>query len=92
MFENIGGKIKTLAQIICWLGIVFSVLVGICIIILGSLTSDTAIGSVFSGMSAFTSILYFLLGPLLSWVSSLFIYGFGELIEKVTEIAENNQI
>ena len=29
------------------------------------------------------------LGPVIAWVSSLFIYGFGELIDKVTDIEFN---
>ena len=29
MFDNIGGKIKKLAKIICWIGIILSVITGI---------------------------------------------------------------
>ena len=29
MFKNIGGKIKALAKVICWIGIIGSVLAGI---------------------------------------------------------------
>ena len=29
MFENIGGKIKTLAKVVCWIGIVASVILGL---------------------------------------------------------------
>ena len=32
MFDNIGGKIKTLASVITWLGIVGSVIIGIILI------------------------------------------------------------
>lgn len=47
MFDNIGGKIKVLAQVVCWLGIIISVFLGlinfenggIIVIILGSLFS-----------------------------------------------------
>lgn len=47
MFDNIGGKIKVTAQVICWVGIIISVLIGlasfenggIVLIILGSLSS-----------------------------------------------------
>ena len=30
-------------------------------------------------------------GPIGSWISSFFVYGFGELIEKTSEIAENTK-
>lgn len=47
MFDNIGGKIKVTAQIVCWVGIIISVILGlisfenggIIVIILGSLLS-----------------------------------------------------
>ena len=29
MFDNIGGKIKTLAKVVCWIGIVASVILGL---------------------------------------------------------------
>ena len=29
MFENIGGKIKGLAKVVCWIGIILSVITGI---------------------------------------------------------------
>ena len=34
MFDNIGGKIKRLAQVICWLGILANIVLGL--IIMGS--------------------------------------------------------
>ena len=33
MFSNIGGKIKTLAKIICWIGIILSVVTGVIMMI-----------------------------------------------------------
>jgi len=29
MFDNIGGKIKTLAKVVCWIGIIVSVILGL---------------------------------------------------------------
>ncbi len=82
MFGNIGGEIKTLAVIVCVVGIIISVLCGIYVI--GNrhyfhMSSDTAIA---------TGIGIILAGSLLSWVGALFAYGFGELIEKTTIIAD----
>lgn len=76
MFENIGGKIKTLAEIICWIGIAGSIVAGFLILM-------STEGSTLSG------IFLLLGGPLFSWIGSFVLYGFGELIEKTSEIARN---
>ena len=73
MFENIGRKIKTLAETLCWLGIVVSVLAGLTI----------------TGKDIIVGLLVLIIGSLCSWIGSFFAYGFGELIEKTTEIAAN---
>ena len=39
----------------------------------------------------FVGILVIAIGSLFSWVGSFCLYGFGELIEKTTEIAENTR-
>lgn len=68
MHENIGGTIKKLAVAVCWIGIL------VCFI--------GAIILWYSSLSVQGCILL-VVGSLCSWVSSLFTYGFGELIEKV---------
>ena len=78
MFNNIGSKIKNLAQVVCWIGIALSVLVGIIVM---------SFGGFFSG------IIVIVAGSLVSWIGSFFTYGFGELIESCQEIERNtNQI
>ena len=74
-FENIGGKIKTLAVILTILGVAASIIFGFYML------SENAI----------TGLLIALIGSLVSWISSFFMYGFGELIEKTTEIAQNTK-
>lgn len=74
MFTNIGGKIKVLAKIICWVGIAVSAFVGLNMC---SKSWQAAVGFV-----------YLLVGPLASWIGSSFIYGFGELIETNAEIRD----
>ena len=74
-FENIGGKIKTLAVVTTIIGISLSV-------ILGFVLMDTSVG---------TGMLVLVGGSLFSWISAFFMYGFGELIEKTTEIAKNTK-
>ncbi len=86
MFKNISGKIKTLAQTICWIGIIISVIVGLYIFITTIIKSNNAAIIVTGSL---TGILYLIIGPILSWVGSFLMYGFGELIEKTCKIAQN---
>ena len=71
MFENIGGKIKILAKVICWIGIIASVISAIALWTADSSYSPTiALGfGVLIG------------GCLASWIGSFFAYGFGELVD-----------
>ena len=79
MFENIGSKIKALAKVICWVGIIISLIAGIVMLASG--------GDVGSGVG----LVVIIVGCFGSWIGSFFTYGFGELIEKTTEIAENTK-
>jgi len=68
MFDNIGGKIKTLAIAVCWIGIIGSVIAGIVMI-----ADDEDM--------LLYGLLSILGGPLFSWVGSFALYGFGQLVE-----------
>lgn len=76
MFDNISGKIKTLAVVTTIIGIIASVIIGIVVLV----TADEL---------AFLGIIVIILGSLFSWASSFLIYGFGELIENTQVIAHN---
>lgn len=73
MFNNIGTKIKTVAKISCGIGIFISVIVGVILLL---------------SVGFLEGLLTILVGCLLGWLSSICLYGFGELIDKVTEIAD----
>lgn len=79
MFTNIGSKIKALARAICVLGIGLSVLAGLILIVNGAAYNTALVG---------TGFLVLFAGSLSAWLGSLFAYGFGELIENTTVIAE----
>lgn len=81
MFKNIGGKIKGLAKVICYVGIAISVIAGIFMIGFGSSSYN---GDTMIVMGCVVMIV----GSLVSWIDSFFAYGFGELIENITVIAE----
>ncbi len=78
MFNNIGGKIKTYATVVTTLGIIGSIFAGI------------ALGSS-GGTSTSVAFIIMAVGCLVSWLSSFLLYGFGELIEQTTIIAQNTQ-
>lgn len=67
MFDNVGGKIKTVAKVVIWVGISASVISGFILM----LQEDTGIIGLFIMM----------IGSLISWISSLMTYGFGQLVE-----------
>ena len=83
MFDNIGGKIKTLAKVICWIGIVASVISAAYV---GVVTSNLngALGIVIA-------ILLVMMGTVLSWIASFTLYGYGELIELTAKIEQNTR-
>ena len=76
MFNNIGSKIKAVAQVITWIGIISSIIGGIVIMAL----QESPIG-----------VLVIIGGSFISWLSSLTLYGFGQLIENTDIIAERNK-
>ena len=79
MFNNIGKKIKTLAAVICWIGIISSVIAAIVLFICGLDWGDEA-------FFFLMAILVLVAGSLVSWIGSFFTYGFGELIDKTCDI------
>lgn len=68
MFNNIGGKLKTLAVVLSCIGIVGSFLTGLYVMSL-----DESL--------IFTGFVIMIAGGLTSWISSFMTYGIGQLIE-----------
>ncbi len=89
MFSNIGGKIKMLAKILCWLGIILSVVFGILFITSGSPMYINGEYTSYNGVAL--GIVTIIFGCLASWVGSFFAYGFGQLIENTDYIRSNTQ-
>ncbi len=79
MFDNIGSKIMKLAKVLCWIGIILSIIYGIIIMAAGNRSYNGG-GGVLAGL------LVIVIGCLASWVGSFFAYGFGQLIEDTQEI------
>ena len=69
MFTNIGGKIKGLAKVVCWIGIILSFIMGV---IMMATQGELGVA---------TGLITMIIGALASWVGSFVLYGFGELVE-----------
>ncbi len=82
MFDNIGKKLKTLAEIVCTLGIISSVLFAFVLWGQGAYYGTTS--------PLLSGVLVIGLGSLGSWIGGFFTYGFGQLIESVEDIRKNN--
>ena len=75
-FSNIGKKIKTLAKVIFVILLIALPILGIVSIVDG----DVLYGCIM-----------LILGPVIAWIASWFLYGFGELIDKVSDIEYNTR-
>ena len=73
MFNNVGGKIKVWAQIICYVGIALS--------ILGCLGNLVEAINFYDSETAVLWVLRLVLYPIGVWISSAFLYGIGQLVE-----------
>ena len=73
-YDNIGGKIKSWAKWIFGAGAIAAIIAGFVMIIQDS---DMAL----------VGLLTIILGPIVAWVSSWLLYGFGQLIENSDIIA-----
>ena len=78
MFDNISNKMKTSAKVLTAIGILFSVIYGVALMILD-------VSMIFFG------VLTIIIGSLLSWVSSFTLYGFGVLIEQLEQTSNYSE-
>ena len=84
MFNNVGKKVQLLAKIMCWVGIVMSVIGGIALIVAGNQASvyvDNYFGRQTMSGGVLPGILVMILGSLGSWLGSLATYAIGEAAE-----------
>lgn len=81
MYKNIGKKIKVLAYVLCIIGIVAGILLGISMIVNYTYYEDDAIATgVLLGIVSATLI------GVISWVGSFSLYGYGQHIEDTQAI------
>lgn len=77
MFDNIGGKIKGLATIICWIGIIGSIIGGI---------SSWIAAKEFNFVVFLIGFGIIVGGSLVSWIGCFTTYALGELVDNTTDI------
>lgn len=89
MFNDIGKKIKKLASTLYKIQIAIYVIAAIVLFVLGVmlLTKPDAFGF----LLILIGIVCAALGPLLAWLSTCILYGYGELIDKTSEIEKNTR-
>ena len=77
MYKDIGNKIMTLAVAFCIIGMIISIILGIIVL----------------GMDVTYGIIILVVGPVMSWLNLLLMYGFGRLIDNSEVSRESlNQI
>ena len=95
MFKNIGKKIKTLAVVMFAIELVCVIVFGLAVMLSGdiSFAGYNAVRSPLAGRGAaiLLGLLIWCVGFLASWIGSFFLYGFGELIDKTSETAQNTR-
>ena len=82
MFEKVGKKIKEWATFFTWIGIGGFIIVAIIMFYIAADSYDeeyTIIGFVF-----------LIAGPLTSWINGMLMYGFGEIVDGISELSGNN--
>ena len=78
MYDNIGGKLKGLAKVLFIVPAIAAVLAGIVL-----MSTDEHL--------ILYGLLVMVVGPIVAWISSWFLYGFGELIDKACDIERNTR-
>lgn len=81
MFDNIGGKMKSVAEVIVWLSIIGWVIIGSVMIAEARDSYDP------SAIGTLGGLVVMIAGSFSSWVSSLVLYGLGQLIENTDIIS-----
>jgi hypothetical protein len=81
MYNNIDRKIKVLAKVIFWVGVIASVAIGIAMIVTGA-NMRRGGGLIMLGSGLLVG------GSLCSWISSMLLYGYGTLIENTSNCAK----
>ena len=83
MFDDVGKKIKIVASVICWIGIIISCMLGILLIYTdGQLHINNYTFYTYTRTELIIEgFVLMAVGSIISWIVSIMIYGFGELVD-----------
>lgn len=84
MYSDVGKSIKKFASVMVWIGVFVSAIAGIRYCVYMFELEEYLLGLVLFPV-------VFLAGGFLSWLSMMVLYGFGELIDKVTAIEKDTR-
>ena len=92
MFRNPGGKIKSYAKVLFWVGVVISIIIGVIEIgssfVAAAYSYHGSFGTILLGILG--GILTVAIGTLISWLAVLTLYAFGTLVENSDELVRLN--
>lgn len=83
MYDNIGSKIKTVAKVVGFAGIVISILAGLLFLLVAFSEEKFSYFGI--------GILVAILGSIISWASTIALYGFGQIVENTDTIAKHSK-
>ena len=89
MFNDVGNKIKGVASVFCWLGIISSCLVGIMLIYNGIQLNNSYYSRGSGTVFIVAGLVLMIVGSIVSWIGSIMVYGFGALIDNSKVIRED---
>lgn len=85
MFENVGEKIKSIAKFVCWGGIAADIILAIIMFVAADEDYYNQETYVLIGL------ICLIVGPVLSWISSLLLYAFGEINVSLMIMSQQEQ-
>lgn len=92
MFRNPGGKIKSYAKVLFWIGVAISIIIGVIEIgssfVAAAYSYQGSFGTILLGILG--GILTVAIGTLISWLAVLTLYAFGTLVENSDELVRLN--
>lgn len=80
MFNDCGEKIKNVAKILCWIGVIASIIFAL--VMFAKADASWRTEDLFKGLGW----LFLIAGPIVSFINGLLMYGFGELIENTSSL------
>lgn len=89
MFTNIGGKLKGVAKIVFWIGVIGSIILGVCVMFWRNIVPVVSWYGYHTGItfgSFLCGLLVMVLGIFCSWLSVIRLYAYGVIVENTDKL------